>query len=189
MSRKRPKRPKTRTGPAQDSGASLRIVVAASPGTEVTIEPELDLIKAALLYGGEVTLLSATTTMFLGVEGFSQFSMTEQIKLIRKVAPYLLEEKERADLVEGIDQLEAVLSARSKGSRGGRLLQAQLKQMFKPMQESLANEMATLFRDGKVDQLADARAKGLLKIESADPGTAADLVVHPFSSLMVAGVS
>src|SRR5664279_1120020 len=106
MSRKRPKRPKTRTGPAQDSGASLRIVAAAFPGTEATIEPELDLIKAALLYGGEVTLLSATTTMFLGVEEMSKFSVAEQFELVRKLIPYLSEDGQDPKFAEQLEEMK-----------------------------------------------------------------------------------
>ena len=38
-------------------GAPFRVVVAGYPRPDVSIEPELDPIKAALLYGDEVTLL------------------------------------------------------------------------------------------------------------------------------------
>jgi len=43
------------------------MVVAANPGSEMTVAPELDLVKAALLYGDKVTLVSPVTTMNVGL--------------------------------------------------------------------------------------------------------------------------
>jgi hypothetical protein len=148
------------------------MVVAASPGSEVSVAPELGLIKAALLYGDEVTLLSPVTTMFLGVEGLGRFSMIEQVRLIRMVAPYLMENGVE-ELLKGFDTLDTVLRARGAGSR---LLQARLTEMMRPAQETLSAEIATIVRNAEVDQLARARAEGLLKIESANPATTIDLI-------------
>jgi len=49
----------------EGSDSRFRIVVASSPNGdgEVSVEPEIDLIKSALLYGDEVTLLSPVWTM------------------------------------------------------------------------------------------------------------------------------
>jgi hypothetical protein len=174
VSRRRAGKGKPKSNRGKDSPALFRIVVAAAPGTEVSIEPELDLIKAALLYGGEVTLLSATTTMFLGVEAMSKFSLTEQIDLVRKLAPYLTDDGDGDEIAENMDKLSALLGGGR--SRGNRLLKAQVEQRLSPTMKGLSSHLAGLLQTGKVDQLADARAKGLLKIESADAGTAAELI-------------
>jgi hypothetical protein len=149
------------------------MVVAAQPGAEASIEPELDLIKAALLYGDKVTLLSAATTMFLGVEGLARFSLLDQIKLLRKLAPYLADPSEAASLAEGMDTMEAALRATGPGSAA---IRAQLTQALKPTQETLSDELAAIARQGKVDELARARAEGLLRIENLDPGGTADMI-------------
>lgn len=151
---------------------AFRMVIASSPPDEVSIGPELDLIKAALLYGDEVTLLSPVTTMFLGVEQWGRFSMVEQLGLIRKVAPYM-KEHNFAVVDEGADKIEAILR---EGGRHNRLLRAQLMTKFKPTQESTARELEALSQRAGLNQLAGARAKGLLKIESVDPGTTVDLI-------------
>jgi hypothetical protein len=57
-----------RTGRA-DASPPFRVVVAAHPGPGLSIGPELELVKAALLYGDRVTLLSPVLTAFLRFEG------------------------------------------------------------------------------------------------------------------------
>jgi hypothetical protein len=66
------------------------MVVAANPGSLITVAPEQDLVKAALLYGDRVTLLSPVTTMLLRVEGLGHLSARQQIELARRVAPIVL---------------------------------------------------------------------------------------------------
>lgn len=163
---------RSRQAKRKAADSAFRMVVAAQPPAQVSIEPELDLIKAGLLYGDEVTLISPVTTMFLGIEQWGEFSMVEQLRLLRKVAPYL--QDENASIVsEHGDKLEAILSG---GGLRNRVLSARLGAMFKPTQESTAQYLEGLSVSAGVAQLADARTKGLLKIESVDPGTAADLI-------------
>jgi hypothetical protein len=176
MSRGRRGKGTTKNSRGKDLSALFRIVVAAAPGTEVSIEPELDLIKAALLYGGEVTLLSATTTMFLGVEAMSKFSLNEQVDLVRKLAPYLTDDGDGNEIAENMDKMSALLAG--GGSRRSRLLEAQIKLRLSPTLNEVSSDLRGLLQTGKVDQLAQARAKGLLKIESADSGTAAELIAN-----------
>jgi hypothetical protein len=106
----------------------------------VSIEPELGLIKAALLYGDEVTLLSPVTTMFLGVEQWGCFSMIEQLELIRKVAPYMTDHN-LAVVSESADKIESILRG---GGHHNRLLRAQLMRKFKPTQESTVRELEAI---------------------------------------------
>ncbi len=79
-----PKPARRRKQPA----SSLQLVVAAQPGSAMTVAPEIELVKAALLYGDRVTLLSPITTMLLDVAALERFSPLQQIDLVRRVAPY-----------------------------------------------------------------------------------------------------
>lgn len=72
------------------TSGTFRMVVAANPGSGMTVVPELDLVKAALLYGDKVTLISPVRTMLLRVEGLRRFSPRQQIELVRRVAPILM---------------------------------------------------------------------------------------------------
>jgi hypothetical protein len=105
---KKSKRKRRRASPSVQgkSGAtrSFRMVVAANPGSEITVAPELDLVKAALLYGDKVTLVSPVTTMFLRVDGLQRLSPLQLIQLVRRTAPVLLPADQVSDFENGIAQ-------------------------------------------------------------------------------------
>jgi hypothetical protein len=163
------------------------MVVAANPGSSVTVVPELDLLKAALLYGDKVTVLSPVTTMFLRVEGLQNFSPREQIELMRRVAPNLMPAKDVPAFQDGIAEVDDFLRSTARGGTAGqKLLRAGLLQKFAPVQRTLSKAVQELTEDAGIDQLARARAKGLLQIESADPGDTMDLLVSCIFSAKLA---
>jgi len=163
------------------------MVVAANPGSSISIAPELDLLKAALLYGDKVTLLSPVTTMFLRVEGLEKFTPREQIELMRRVAPILMPADDVPAFRSGIEEVDDFLRSTARGgSAGQRLLRAGLLQKFAPVQRMLSEAVLEITDSAGIDQLARSRAKGLLQIESADPGDAMDLLVSCILSAKLA---
>jgi hypothetical protein len=80
-----------------------------------------------------------------------------------------MEEDEAKSFLENVPAFEAAL-------RGGGPLQARLAAGFKPVQEDLIKEIQKIMQAGGVDQLAAARAKGLITVESVKPATTADLI-------------
>jgi len=175
------------TPPSPGKVGPFRMVVAANPGTPISVAPELDLLKVALLYGDKVTLLSPVTTMFLRVEGLQRFSPREQIELMRRVAPILMPAEEVPAFQSGIEEVDDFLRSTARGgSAGQQLLRAGLLQKFAPVQRMLSEAVQEITNDAGIDQLARARAKGLLQIESADPGDAMDLLVSCILSAKLA---
>jgi hypothetical protein len=174
-------------GKAASTGA-FRMVVAANPGSSITVAPERDLVKAALLYGDHVTLLSPVTTMLLRAEGLQRFSPRQQIELLRRVAPILLPGDQVADFEQGMERVDEFLRATARGSTGGaqQLLRAGLLQRFQPTQRILSEAVQELAGQAGIDQLARARAKGLVQIENADPGDEMDLLVSCILSAKLA---
>jgi len=165
-------------GNAAATGA-FRMVVAANPGSLITVAPEQDLVKAALLYGDRVTLLSPVTTMLLRVEGLGHLSARQQIELARRVAPIVLPPDQVPDFEQRIEQLDEFLRSAARGSTGvGQpLLRAGLLQGLQPLQRILAEAAREVSDQAGIDQFASARAEGLIQIENADPGDEMDLLV------------
>jgi hypothetical protein len=164
------------------------MVVAANAGSEITVAPELDLVKASLLYGDKVTIISPVTTMLLRVEGLGRFSPRQQIELMRRVAPVLVPAGQIAELERGLAQMDDFLRTSARGGAfGDQLLRAGLLQHFQPVQRVLSDAVQELARNAGIDQLATARAKGLVQIENADPGDAMDLLVGCILSAKHAG--
>lgn len=177
--------PSARTSTRQTG--SFRMVVAASPGSALSIAPELDLVKAALLYGDKVTLISPVTTMLLRVEDLKQFSPREQIDLLRRVAPILMPADQAPDFQQGLAQIEGLLSSPGRdGSWRKQLLRMQILQQFEPIRQRLADAVEDIGDQAGLNQLARARAQGLVRIESADPGDAMDLLVSCIAAAKLA---
>ena len=174
-------------GPTPPNPGPFRMVVAANPGSSISVTPELDLLKAALLYGDKVTLLSPVTTMFLRVEGLQKFTTRQQIELMRRVAPILMPAEDVPALQSGIEEVDEFLNSTARGgSAGQQLLRAGLLQKLAPIQRMLSEAVKEITDDAGINQLARARANGLLQIESADPGDAMDLLVSCIISAKLA---
>jgi hypothetical protein len=173
--RKRPRR--GRAARRRDLTASargcLRVVVAANPGSDLTVAPEVELIKAALLYGDRVVVISPATTMLRGAEALERFSLAQQIDLVRQVAPYLLNDDEAAKFLSGVDQMEELSRVRSPG---GMLVRGKLMQALAPMKAMMAEAIRDLSVQSGLNQLEQARSKSLVEIDSTDPGHAVDLL-------------
>jgi hypothetical protein len=60
------------------------MVVAAHPGSDINRASEIDLVKAALLYGDEVRLLSPAMTMLLRTEALGEFSLDQLLDLRKR---------------------------------------------------------------------------------------------------------
>lgn len=152
------------------------MVVAAHPGPEITVEPELDLVKAALLYGSEVILLSPVTTMFLAVEEWGHFSIDEQIGLIRRLAPYLIDDPEKVPAFEqGIDRVVPLLKAKGGGFQAT-MRRRVAREKLRPAMDGVTEAVGLLSGQASMEKLKRARAEGLLKIESANPADASELI-------------
>jgi len=163
------------------------MVIAANPGTGISVVPELDLVKAALLYGDKVTLISPVTTMLLQMEGLQRFSPSQQLELGRRVAPILMAPEEVPAFVQGIGEVEEFLRSTARGgSTAAQLFRAALLQKLAPVRRILSEAVRELGDQAGIDQLALARAKGLLEIENADPGGTIDLFLSCVRSAKLA---
>jgi hypothetical protein len=138
---------------------------------------ELELVKTSLLYGDKTILLSPITTMLLRVEALAGFSLRQHIKFIREVAPYILESDRLDAFDDGVQQVDDFLGRDPRqGTPADRLLRAKLLARFEPTKAAFAKVVTDLSAQTGIDQLAVARSRGLVEVDSADPGTEIDLL-------------
>jgi len=79
---------------------------------------------------------------------------------------------------QGVEQIDQFLRTTAcGGTRAARTLRAGLLQQLQPMQQELSDAVKSIGHEAGIDELAKARAKGILQIENADPGNAIDLLV------------
>ena len=125
--------------------------------------------------------------MFLRVEGLERFTLDQQLDLMRRVAPILMPPEDVPEFEEGIAKVDEFLRSSARGgSIGDRLLRAGLLEQFRPAQRLLADTVREIGNNAGIDQLARARASGIVDIESADPGGAFDLLVSCLLSAKLA---
>jgi len=176
MARKR-KRPEVKASSRTAPADTFRVVVAAAPNGSLTIAPELELIKAALLYGDAVTVLSPVTTMLLRVSDLGRFDVQKQIGLIQRIAPYLMDAGEAAQFDSGVEQMLASLrKGRGRLTREDLILRGLLAQQISPIGNELAGVVEGLLENAGFNQLARARKEGMVEFESCDPGDDLDLI-------------
>jgi hypothetical protein len=183
---KRKRRPASPAAQGKPSNGSFRMIVAANPGSEMTVAPELGLVKAALLYGDKVTLVSPVMTMFLRVDGLQRLSPRQTIELLRRTAPVVLPADQVSDFEDGLAKVDELLRNTPAGGIPGRLLRAELLRHFQPMQSELSEMVRKIGSEAGIDQLDKARARGIVQIENVDPGDAVDLLASCIISAKLA---
>lgn len=163
-----------RTGTAVLDG-TFRMVAAANPGPSLDVGAELGLVKAALLYGDRVTILSPVTTMLLRAEGLQHFSSRRIADLLCRVAPVLLPPDQLAAFQQALPEIDRLLRPALDGGISRRQREA-LQQLLDQGRNMLSGAVRDLSVQAGIDQLARARREGLVKIENADPGDEIDLL-------------
>jgi hypothetical protein len=155
---------------------ALRIVVAASPGGEMSIRREVDLAKAALLYGDKVILLSPATTMVATMEPFPSLPIEAQLRLVKQVAPYFTEPG-GPDVTDLIVQLEQGL-ARNKHSPGFKAVRSELSRQLTSTLRPISERIEKMLVSAGANDLALARKRNLIEIESAGSLEAIDYLAY-----------
>jgi hypothetical protein len=163
-------------GRASAEISRFSVVVGAGAASSVDLRPEIELIKAALLYGDEVTVMSPLLTMLLRVEQLGNLGPEQIVELVRRVAPYLLPDDEAETLLNGMDQIDDLLRPSGDRSGAGRIMRREVMRRLGPARALLADAVDGIARRSGVAELSRARSDGLLKVQSLDPGDALDLV-------------
>ena len=158
------------------SALSFEMVAASyppDPHASMTLASELGLVKASLLYGDRVSIVSPRTAMLLRVEALERFAPLRLLELIRRVAPTLQSTGDPIAFELGLRRLETALRSRRDPAILRRLVRD-----FAPMQEELARTVRQLGQQIGIDQLARARASGSVDIDEIAPADEIDLLAE-----------
>lgn len=169
------------------SAGTFRMVVAADQGPALSVGTELELVKAALLYGDKVTILSPITTMFLRAEGLQHFSSRRIADLLCRVAPVLMPPDQLAEFEQAIPLIDELLRPTLNSGITEWQRQA-LHDFLRWGRDILSESVRGLSAQIGIDQLDRARREGLVKIENADPGDEIDLLASCLISARLAQV-
>jgi hypothetical protein len=153
------------------------MVAAANPGPSIDATTELELVKAGLLYGDKVTILSPLTTMLLRTENLGHLTPRRLLDFAGRLAPFLFPSQDVPEFLRRLGQVELQLRANAMSGVGG-VSRVDLLEGLAPVQQILSEAVRDIADEAEIDQLARARRMGLVQIENVDVGDELDLLVE-----------
>jgi hypothetical protein len=179
-------------------GRTFHVTVGASPtaynGSGINLSNELELVKAALLYGDQAALCSPTCTMLLSVvmlgNAAAEAAPADQLRVFRQVFGSMIDE----NLSRSLDLFDGLRAKRHRGSKENTSLMRLEKVIAKGWQEA-RDRLFQMAEGSGLAELLEAQAAGLLELYSANdvPGltidNVSDAVMHDFLSRINAAVS
>jgi len=96
------------------SPTTLHITIGTYPSRSMSLDQDLRLLKAAVLYADRVELYSLTASMLLAVMKLAKVPVSEQIRLLEMVVSYIKEQNEAAEFIERMHTFKQLRAQRSK---------------------------------------------------------------------------
>jgi hypothetical protein len=172
-------------GPPQQGKRSddLRVVIAAAKS--LTAPADMELLKAALLYGDTVTVLSPVTSMLLHPPNVASFNQEKQLEFVRRTAPYLAMEQEGISQAD-IEQMQLVLDGDHHATPSTEVAIRGLLDELSRSWSQVAAAFDELFEKADFNPLAGVLQRGIVQLDDCDAGGDLDLLVASLILAMLA---
>ncbi len=158
---------------AKTNAKGLHITIGATPGGgRRLLEGEIQLLKAALLYGDHVLLCSPGSSLLTSLVVFTELAATAdqrgQVELTRQLVPsFLTDEVEAHKALAFLDYYLGILS-RKRGKRQTKdeiLLQFQLRPQFQRIYQSMQKSMESFAEEAGLGEIVVALESGTLELQ------------------------
>jgi hypothetical protein len=164
-------------------------VVAATGGNgTIDVTSELQLAKAGMLYGDDVTLISPSTTALMRLEGMRSMSVPDLLEIVTRTSSSLegregIDDSDLHQIVANRDLLEMALPLLDVmgDPPGGEEAQA-IREGLAGVNTQIAEVVDNLSNASGLSELRRARESRLVRIEEADGGDAFDLIANSIRS-------
>jgi transcriptional regulator with XRE-family HTH domain len=144
--------------------AGLHIIIGAAPDPEVSLQRDLRLVKAALLYADSITLCSPKVMFLAGVGSLQTMNTREQIAYLQEVAPHLdMEPARLASLMDGLKAYQQIKGKRNR-TREELLLQGRLESAISQGWDGIKATSAEMLRRAGAGEFSDLIKGGVLDI-------------------------
>ncbi|MDH4135789.1 MAG: hypothetical protein OEW09_03590, partial [Anaerolineae bacterium] len=149
--------------PSRNMG--LHITIGTHSSSKLSLEQELRLLKAALLYGDHVRLYSLTSSMMSMVLRQRDFTPKQQTQLLERVIPYLTSKKDARVLLKFLKEVKKKSQAKHL-SRQDRALQTSFQQLLAEQWEAIKQKAIEIATDSGFDEIERAVQAGLLELHT-----------------------
>jgi len=153
------------------------MTVGTCPTGGLSLEQELRLVRAALLYADRVKLYSLTASLLFMVLRQREFSPDQQLKLLETVVPYLVSEQDARGIQAFLAEYKHGFPDRSRHQR--RALQKQFPRFLAQKWKTVEEAALKLAKQAKADSIERAVQSDLLELHTFE-GTDRDQVVLEF---------
>ncbi len=168
-------------------GRCFHITIGTHPSKEVSLEQELRLVKAGLLYADRVKLYSLTASMMRMVLRLGDIAPKQQLEFLQKVIPYITSKKDAKELLAFLRRYKKSLRNKHP-SRDELALRAQLQKLVAEQWSNVRKTAIEMEKKAGVDSMDRAVQSGLLELHTFE-GTDNDEMVLEFMTDCIAGAS
>jgi hypothetical protein len=144
----------------------LHFTVGTSPSSEINLENEFQVLKAALLYADKVKLCSLTTSMMLMIMAIGNLSQKQQIDFLVSLAPLLSKTPE-----ETSERLRALLTLKhitekKRPNKQELLLRAKFQPVLARSWNEVRDKIHEMLLTAGMDRLIAVIQSGLLEVHA-----------------------
>jgi hypothetical protein len=154
----------------------FELVVSNASGSGHSVQKELDLVKAGLLYGDHVSIISPFVTFLNGFMTIDQWNISDIRQFLSNSTPFLRNQE------RWISQIEAVQRGTDVTEQQRRAVDTFAEQFLDVLREYKSFPGSTV-SDGSLDELKTALSSGLVSVRDYLPLASSELV-----ALTIAGI-
>ncbi len=155
---------------------NLHISIGTHPSSELSLEQELRLVKAALLYADVTTLYSLTCSSILMVLRAGELGIKHKLNLIEKVVPYLSGGKDTKKTISSLKDYRKKIRIKHPDKR---LLsdRKRIEDGFEQHWQGIKHSVLELAKQSHIASLEPAFQSGLLRLHTFEGADSDDAVV------------
>jgi hypothetical protein len=171
---------------------NLHITIGSSPATELNLQDDMAMVKAALLYGDQVKLCSPTSSMMLMLAACQNLKPDQVLEILEPVVPVLVQDPGQAsNLIAFFHQYKRFGKQKRHLSKQELLLRVQLQSQLAKTAKELQATIERMLIAAGFESLIEAIQTGMLELHvfGADGNTDTQKMVTEFVEILSQAVS
>jgi hypothetical protein len=153
------------TSALEISERAFHITIGTYPSSELSLEQELRLLKAALLYADRVKLYSLQASAVSMASKIGDISPRHQLRLIEMVAPYLTSQEQFNELSLGLQAYKKIIRRKHPG-RQELILRNRFERLLKEQWENVREVGQRIAREAGAESITRAVELGVLELHT-----------------------
>jgi hypothetical protein len=161
----------------------FHITVGTHPPSELRLDTDLSLVKAALLYADKAKLCSVASFTMLAAVSVTELKPKERLKLVEELAPVIIRDEQQVEsLLSGLKIYKQIV-AKKHLNRKELYVRMQLEKIIAETWKSLREQYQSMAESSGFHDIARAVESGLLELHTFNSQDGDELVIEFFNVL------